>query len=142
MRDLSYRNFAGLILSGADFSDADLTGANFAGANLTGANFKHARLIGANFEGANLTGANFAYADLTGATLPDTMVTAVLWTWAPLPDGYTFDKKGHLLENGEIVGWRRENSGIICCPIVVAQRLRLMILEPDTFKLNKHDNPK
>ena len=73
-RNSETANLNGVVLSGADFSDADLSGVDFirtnlSGANLSGANLRYADLSGTNLSGANLSDANLRYADLSGANL-------------------------------------------------------------------------
>ncbi len=67
-------SFAGCVLHGGDFSDADLRGTNFADADLTDADFRNADLRKARFENADLYhtdlgNANFRHANLDNADL-------------------------------------------------------------------------
>ncbi|MEB3311416.1 MAG: pentapeptide repeat-containing protein [Snowella sp.] len=68
-------NFAGAILTAADFRRADLTGANFTDADLTDADFTEADLTGANFTDADLTDADFTGANLSGVILTGAQLT-------------------------------------------------------------------
>ena len=63
------RNFAAVILAGADLAGADLKGADFSYADLSGANLRGANLRGADLSYANLTEADLSDADLRGAML-------------------------------------------------------------------------
>ena len=66
---IGQRNFAGLNLRGAYFTEADLQQVDFSGVALNGSNCSHANLQSASLRGADLRGANFQYADLQNVDL-------------------------------------------------------------------------
>lgn len=61
--------FAGLALSGLNFSDRDLQGAVFDGATLDETSFARSNISGGSFVGASLKDADFTAAVLTGASV-------------------------------------------------------------------------
>jgi hypothetical protein len=97
----------GANLRGANLSGADLRGANLRGADLRGANLSGADLRGANLRGANLRGANLRGANLRGADLKLLLSQRTI-----LPDG-------------EIVGWKKLQDGVICKLTIPAEAKRV-----------------
>lgn len=77
------------------------------GANLTTANLIDANLIDANLTRANLTGANLTGADLTGAKLDDVAIA-----------------RTRILPDGDIVGWKKCNDGVLVKLLVPASAKR------------------
>jgi hypothetical protein len=105
-------NLCGANLCGADLRDADLRGADLRGANLCGADLRGADLRDADLRGADLRGANLRDADLRGANLRD----------ANLRDAKNITKSELLklvqtrtiLPDGDLIGWKKLQGGIIC----------------------------
>ncbi len=64
--DLSFLNFTGAILRGADLRDTDLRGADLRDTDLRGVNLRDTDLRGVNLRGVNLRGVN-----LCGAIMDD-----------------------------------------------------------------------
>ncbi|MBN2735133.1 MAG: pentapeptide repeat-containing protein [Methanomicrobiaceae archaeon] len=87
--DLSGINAYKAILAGADMRNADLHGAKFTLADLTGADLSGADLIGTKLDysvlrGANLKDADLSYADLRGADLTNADLTGAVIEGADL----------------------------------------------------------
>ncbi|EHQ34741.1 pentapeptide repeat-containing protein [Methanoplanus limicola] len=97
-KELSYLDYSGTMMEGADLSNAagykavftgtdlrnaDLHGARFTLADFSGADLSNADLIGtkfdyANLKGANLKNADLRYADLRGAELDNADLTGAI----------------------------------------------------------------
>jgi len=75
-RDLTEADFSGCRLAGARFSGANLTRASFAAAVLDDARFNGAQLAETNFGKASLNRTDFSSATLNGATLAEVVGTA------------------------------------------------------------------
>ncbi|ADN35596.1 pentapeptide repeat protein [Methanolacinia petrolearia DSM 11571] len=74
LKEMSYMDYSGVMLEGADLSDANAYKAVFQGtdlrnADLHGGIFSLADFTGADLTDADLVGAAFDYADLSGAVL-------------------------------------------------------------------------
>jgi len=83
-RDLSEADFAGCILVGADFSGADLSHVNFAGADLEDARFSGAKLLEANLGKTRLDRADFCKARLIKVSLAEAVGTGTVFAGAEL----------------------------------------------------------
>lgn len=72
--DLRNRSFAGHVLCGANFEQADLQRTDFTGTDLRRANLRDTNLRNAVFDGADLRGADFTGADVAGITIRKCML--------------------------------------------------------------------
>jgi hypothetical protein len=85
-------------------------------ANLIGANLKSANLIGANLKGAYLIDANLIDAYLIGANLKDAYLEGANLKGAYL-EGANLEmllSQRTILPDGEIIGWKQLQDGVIC----------------------------
>ena len=89
-------------LSGANLCSANLRGANLSGADLFSANLSDANLSDANLRDANLRNANLRNAGLRGADLSG---AKNIPAWA--------DTETRILPDGDIVGWKKCQDGVI-----------------------------
>src|SRR5262249_13442053 len=88
--DLSFANFSGATLTGANVADLVVDDVNFSGANLTNADLSGDSLNRANFTNATLTGTNLTNADLSAGNL-----TGVTWSNTTCPDGKNSNNYGN-----------------------------------------------
>jgi len=135
--NLSDANLSGADLSRANLSDADLSRADLSRANLSGADLSRAYLSGADLSGANLSGANLsgAYlsrAYLSGAYLSDADLSGAYLSDANLSRAYLSraDLKillsvRTILPEGDLIGWKKLQSGVICKLQIPAKALRV-----------------
>ena len=98
LKEVNAENLCGANLSGAYLSGANLRGANLRGANLRGADLREADLYEADLSGANLYGANLCGAYLSGAKTDDK----------------TLFSPYSILPEGDIIGYKKLDNGVIC----------------------------
>ena len=130
--DLSGANLSCARLSGARLSGAYLSRANLSCARLSGANLSDARLSGAYLSRANLSGANLSDADLSDAYLSDADLSDAYLSRANLSDA---DLSGvrlkkllsvrTILPEGDIIGWKKLQDGVICKLLIPAKAKRV-----------------
>ena len=124
--NLSDANLSGAYLSRANLSDADLSGANLSDANLSDANLSDADLSRAYLSGADLSRANLSGADLSRAYLSGADLSRVNLSGAYLSGAYlsrAYLSRAYLkillsvrtiLPEGDLIGWKKLQSGVIC----------------------------
>jgi hypothetical protein len=88
----------------ADLSEADLCGANLRRANLSEANLSEANLSEANLSEANLSEANLSEANLSGVI--------------------NFPEMSILPDEGDVIGWKKCQNGVIVKLLIPAQAKR------------------
>ena len=128
----------GAYLCGANLRGADLCGADLRGANLCGANLRGADLCGANLRDANLRGADLYDADLCGADLCDANLRGANLRGADLRGAdlcgaENIRKKAleklvsarTILPDGDLIGWKKLQGGVICKLQIPAKAERL-----------------
>ncbi len=109
--DLRKMSFAGVTLTGADFTDADLTGAILKGADLTRAVFRNTTMGDVDLTKADLSGAVFE-----GATLSAQVNKGSGWRWCGADlsgatmDGATLNFAGSDLRNVIFAGLNLEGA--------------------------------
>jgi hypothetical protein len=104
--NLSGSNLRGSNLRGSDLSNSDLRGSDLRDSNLSGSSLRGSDLRGSDLRDSNLRDSNLRDSDLRGSDLRDSNLRD--------SDLERLLSQRTILPDGELIGWKKLQGGVIC----------------------------